>query len=167
MSAWWRAILVLSLLGTAPQADNPEYGWWAPFAPGSWVKLRIDGEVEGHPYILEQTQTLIEVDADRVVVDRKGTMRIGGRDVPANKEKEEIRLNDENALKVLNEGDEQLLIRGAWMPCHRLEARDDRAGARVQFWIAKDVPGGVVKGEVRPEGLTAVTRITVLSWERK
>jgi hypothetical protein len=129
--------------------------------------LRIDGEIEGHPYILEQTQTLLQVDADKVVISRKGTMRIQGREVPANKDRDEIRRKDEHALKIEREGDEEIPLPNGWTECHWIDARDSRTNATVRFWLAKGVPGGIAKGEIREGTGAAATRISLMSWERK
>jgi hypothetical protein len=102
-----------------------------------------------------------------VVVDRKGTMTIQGRQVPADKAKDEVRRIDGNALKIQQEGDEEILLPKGPTPCHWIEGRDGRTNSRIRFWLSKEIPGGVAKGEIRPDGMTAVTRISVLSWERK
>ena len=167
MNAWIRGFLALGLVGAAPQGDNPEYGWWSTFAPGSWVKVRVEGDIEGRPFTLEQTQSLLEADADRVVVSRKGTMKIDDRDLPASKERDEIRKKAEPAMTIEKEGDEEVALPTGRTSCHWIEGRDRSTNATVKFWIAKSVPGGVVKAEIRDEGATGVTRIFALTWETK
>jgi hypothetical protein len=167
MQPWKRSFLALALLGASAQGDNPEYGWWSTFAPGSWVKVRVEGEVEGRPFTLDQTQTLVEVDADRVVIRRKGTMRVEGQDLPASKDRDEILRKHEPVLKIEREGDEEIGLPTGKALCHWIEGRDPHTNATVKFWLAKKVPGSVVKGEIRDEGATGATRITVLSWEAK
>jgi len=167
MHPWKRSFLALALLGASAQGDNPEYGWWSSYAPGSWVKVRVEGEIEGRPFTLDQTQTLIQVDADRVVISRKGTMRVDDRDLPASKDRDEILRKHEPVLKVEREGDEVITLPTGRTACHWIEGRDVHTNAAVKFWLAKTVPGSVAKAEIRDEGAPGLTRISVVSWEAK
>jgi len=167
MHDWKRPFLALLLVGASAQGDNPEYDWWSTFAPGSWVKVRVEGEMDGRAFTLHQTQTLIEVNAERAVVSRKGTMRVDDQDLPASKDRDEILRKHEPIVKIEREGDEELALPTGRTPCHWVEGRDPYTNAAVKLWLARKVPGSVVKGEIRDEGAQGVTRITVLSWEAK
>src|SRR5579872_3205192 len=164
MKTAMKALLLLAGLSAAPGPENPEYTWWASFARGSWAKVRIEGVLENRPFTLEQTQTLVDVTPDKVVVDRRGTMRIGDALLPGNKERDEVARIDEHALRITAETEEEVVIAGSALQSRRIEGTDPRTNARVKFWIVKEVPGGIVRGEITPEGATVATRLSMLEW---
>lgn len=167
MSIRFELALGCLLIWGSPPRENPEYGWWSGFKPGSWVTVKVEGDIEGQPYVLEQTQTLLETGPDRVIVSRKGTLRIGGQLLPSNKLRDEVKRVEDQALVVRQEGDERLALPTGQTQCHWLEGVDPRTNSNVKFWIAKSIPGGIAKGEMRPEGAISAAKIIALAWEAK
>src|SRR5689334_13132460 len=65
-------IMLAILLLLAQEADDPIYKRWSGCKPGSWVKFRRETvTAEGKIVDLQQeiTQTLVEADAQKVVVE--------------------------------------------------------------------------------------------------
>lgn len=164
MKTAMKALLLLAGLSAAPGPENPEYGWWASFARGAWVKVRIEGVIEDRVFTLEQTHLLVEVTPDKVVVDRRGTLRIGDAALPGTKERDEVARVDEHALRITAEQEENVVISKVALRSRRIEGTDPRTNSRVKLWIVKEVPGGVVRGEILPEGAPVPTKIEILDW---
>ncbi|HLY11386.1 MAG TPA: hypothetical protein VKW04_18935 [Planctomycetota bacterium] len=166
MTMGLKGLVLLAVLSPTGR-ENPEYTWWSSFNPGAWAKIRMEGIIEDRPFTLEQTQTLVAVSPEKVQVSRRGTLQIGGALLPGTKERDEVAREDDLALTITAEGDETIVAAGIPLQSHRIEGTDPRTKARVKFWIVKDVPGGVVRGELCPEGSTSVTTITLVSWGRR
>jgi hypothetical protein len=149
--------------------DNPEYAWWKDCKAGSWVKFRMEGEFAGQKIEGEQTHTLLELSAEKAVVDRKGSMKVGASPPVAMDKKDEVKAKAEEEYQISKEGEEEIEIAGKKLKCRWIDAVQTKGGekAELKFWLSKDVPGGVVKGEVRPSAAPGVMKLVATAWEKK
>jgi len=58
--------------------DNPEFSYWAEHKTGSWVKLKMEMEAQGAKVVVETHHTLLDVGADKVVVEHKNKVSVNG-----------------------------------------------------------------------------------------
>lgn len=159
--------LITTVLALLPAAgDNPEFGYWADHKVGSWVKLKMEMDAGGVKMLMETHHTLVESGADKVVVEQKNKVTVNGMSQPESTEKEEILKDKEkNPLKIEKEGDEEISVNGKTMKCHWVEGVQEKS--KVTFWLTKEVPGGIVKGEISGAELPGKMLLTATSWEKK
>jgi len=158
-------VVLLSLLVQAK--DNPEYTHWSSFKPGSWVKIKMEGSMGDQKLEMTQTTKLLEVTPEKVVVEHKRSMKMAGQALPEQVEKDEVPAKKEKVEKILKESEEEIEVNGKKMKCKVLEMEDEQK-AQLKFWVSKDVPGGIVKGDVKaPPTEKGAMKITALEWEKK
>jgi hypothetical protein len=158
---------ICSLL--VPAGDNPEFGYWAEHKPGSWVKLKMELEANGATIVVEATHTLTSVDAEKVAIERKNKVTVNGMAQPDSTEKDEVfkdKEKEKNPLTIEKEGDEEIDVAGKKMKTHWVEGTQ-KDKSKVKFWLVKDVPGGIVKGEATGGELPGKLTMSALSWEKK
>lgn len=160
--------LVAALLPLLFQAkENPEFGYWSNCKKGSWVKLKMELDAQGAKINVESQHTLLEAGADKVVVEQKSKVTVAGAPPQEETEKEEIfKDKEKDPIKIEKEGDEEIEVAGKKMKCHWIQGTQ-KDTTKVKFWVSKDVPGGVVKGEVSGGELPGPMKITATSWEKK
>jgi hypothetical protein len=160
--------LAAALLPLLFQAkDNPEFGYWSEHKAGSWVKLKLEMEAQGAKILVEAHHTLLEVGADKVVVEQKNKVSANGQAQPESTEKEEIfKDKDKNPVTVEKEGDEEIEVAGKKMKCHWIDG-SQKDGTKVKFWLSKEIPGGIAKGEVSGGQLPGPMKMAATSWEKK
>src|SRR5262245_27918910 len=74
-------VAALVLLGSFQEQDNPEYQHWANCKAGSWVKNRIMMENKGQKIEYESVTSLVEVSAEKVVLQILMKMKTGDRSI--------------------------------------------------------------------------------------
>ena len=162
--------LAAALLPLLFQAkDNPEFSYWAEHKTGSWVKLKLEMEAQGAKILVETQHTLLEVGADKVVVEQKNKVSVNGAAQPESSEKEEIfkdKDKDKNPLTVEKEGDEEIEVAGKKLKCHWVEGTQ-KDKTKAKFWLHKDIPGGIAKGEASGGELPGKMTMSATSWEKK
>lgn len=159
------AALLLPLLVQAK--DNPEFGYWSAHKTGSWVKLKMEMEAGGVKVVVESTQTLLEAGADKVIVEQKTKVSAAGQDQPESTEKEEILKDKEkDPVKIEKEGDEEIEAGGKTLKCHWIEGTQKET-RKVKFWLCKEIPGGIAKGELSGGELPGAMKVSAVSWEKK
>lgn len=152
-----------------PTGDNPEFGYWAEHKPGSWVKLKMEMEANGAKVVVEATHTLTSVDAEKVAVERKNKVTVNGMPQPGSTEKDEVfkdKEKEKNPLTIEKEGDEEIEVAGKKLKCHWVEGTQ-KDKSKVKFWLVKEAPGGIVKGEATGGELPGKLVMTALEWEKK
>jgi hypothetical protein len=146
--------LAAALLPVLLQAkDNPEFTYWAEHKTGSWVKLKMEMEAQGA----------------KVVVEQKNKVSVNGAAQPEASEKEEIfkdKDKDKNPLTIEKEGDEEIEAGGKKLKCHWIEGTQ-KDKTKAKFWLHKDIPGGIAKGEASGGELPGKMTMTATSWEKK
>jgi len=160
--------IVAALLPLLLQAkDNPEFGYWSEHKTGSWVKLKLEVDAQGAKIVVEAHHTLLEIGADKVVVEQKNKVTANGQAQPESTEKEEIfKDKDKNPVTVEKEGDEEIEVAGKKMKCHWIDG-SQKDGTKVKFWLSKEIPGGIAKGEVSGGELPGPMKMSATSWEKK
>ena len=160
--------LIAGLLVAAVQetAENPEYRSWSPFKAGTSVKLK---EVAESGTITETLLTLIEVDEKKAVVEArvvrfsrgmKAEMPVERREITALVPKEDLQPQGQ----LLDTGEEEIQVAGRRILCRWTEVRE-AANVIVRTWTNSEVPGGIVRREIRTEGPTpSVIRLELVEW---
>lgn len=133
-------ILAMACLLSAADEDNPEYGAWSGFKKGAWVKMRSTSDAPNDK-ALESTLTLLEVAADKVVLESQFNGVRAKRTIPA---KLPRRPPEKPATA---EGDEEIEVAGRRLKCRWSETTIEVAGQKVtrRVWRSRDVPGGIAK----------------------
>lgn len=169
--------LVLFGLCLQDKIDNPEYGNWKDFKAGSSVTVKIESETAGNKSEMEQTHTLLEINADKAVVETTGKMKAGEmdidmpaskRDIPAKVDKPKE--TGEKPKVETKEGDEEIEVAGKKIKCHWIETTVETGGNKTwsKIWYTKEIPGGWAKQESKTEGQFSTTsKMWVTAFEKK
>src|SRR4051812_18180307 len=75
------AVALFALAATAAgqdKIDNPEYATWAKFKPGTSLTVKVTNTVAGNSSETVLTNTLVEVGADKLVLEGTATTKVGG-----------------------------------------------------------------------------------------
>ncbi len=162
--AFATAALLVALLAPAGEV---EFDYWANHKVGSWVKLKMELEAQGVKIVVNTTHTLLELTADKAVVEQKNKVSANGMDQPEATEKEELfKGKDKDPITITKEGDEEIEVAGKKLKCHWIEGTQKETH-KVKFWISKDIPGGVAKAEISGGDIPGPMKITATSWEKK
>ena len=159
----------LLLLAVALQAgDNPEFPYWKSMKPGSTAKYKLEMNQGGQAITGEMVRTLLEVAADKCVVERKGKMMVGDQTIDVPVEKEDVKAKEEKPEKILKDAFEEIEVAGKKMKCRYMETEKEEEGGKTfaKVWAHEDVPGGVVRADVKM-GDGSALKLTILSWEKK
>jgi hypothetical protein len=179
MARW--AFLALGLWtqaqGPGEQVDNPEYGRWLGFKPGSWVTFE---QPCGKQALMQETYKLLERSAEKAVfectkVENGFKYPLFQQETPAklpvrdpsgaaakNPSGGEIELQGPGGKlkciwKKIAEGDEEIELAGRKLKCHwiAMEYRDESAVEMMndlrsnKTWYSKEIPGQVAKIEMK------------------
>ena len=166
------ALAFLAACWLVPQEkDNPQYEYWAGCKPGSWVKNRMEVDNQGQKIEADSTTRLVEVTAEKVVLETFMRTKSGDRSVDSPPRKSEIKAKEPQQGKTVNERDEEITISGKTLKCRYLEveteAVDKKPKMTVKAWMSKEIPGGVARSEVLSETLKGPIRTIALEWEKK
>ena len=145
----------------AAEADNPVYQQWAKFKVGTSAQMRQTMAIAGTRSESEVTHTLVELTADKAVVETGTIMVIAGKKIESPKVKVEHRAKLDATVPGANEAApvpaatrdvakpvrEELTIDGQKFTCDKYESTVDQGGTKVHatLWNCGDVPGGLVK----------------------
>ncbi len=162
---------VLLCLGAQEKMDNPQYTHWKSCKPGSWVKHKMVFEAGGQVMQTEVVSTLIEVTAEKVVVESKTSMDMGGRkmDLPAQKKDVLAQVEKKEGQAPPSEKDEEVTVDGKAYKCRSYEWEQTEKGQAMKGkgWLSADVPGGMVKSEFSSPQLPKPMLMTVVAFEKK
>jgi hypothetical protein len=146
------------------QAQNPEYRYWADRAPGAWSRMNISSSQGGIAFEGEVKATLVSISAERATVERTTKMKIGERTVEETS-REEVKAAE--AKTIVRESDAELKVGGRTLPCRLYEMKQDKGKVRmdVKWWASSEIPGGLARLEMIPEGATqAIITIVAVEW---
>ncbi len=167
------AAAVLALSFVQEKVENPQYKAWASFKPGSWVKHKMEMEGPGGQKMeMEVTATLTEVTPEKLVLDRKQTMTVGGRtmDLPGKKEEVEAKVEKGKAGTVkITEKEEEITVAGKKLTCKLAEMEMEQNNQKMtgKSWIHPDIPGGMAQGEFSSPQLPKPMKMVATGWEKK
>jgi hypothetical protein len=169
------ALLLLAAGVTAAQETipNPEFTDWARFKKGTSVKMKISNTAAGMTTETVVTTTLVEVGADKVVVEMASTTRVNGmefkappmkRDVPktfalpAGAKKPDPK-TAEKPPGTFEEGTETVKVAGAQYKAKWYRSKFEADGNKIESktWMADDVPGKFLKSDTTVSGAVAAT----------
>ncbi|HEV3026492.1 MAG TPA: hypothetical protein VG457_02910 [Planctomycetota bacterium] len=155
------------LLGLLVPAGEVEFDYWSGHRVGSWVKLKMEVETQGIKVVVETQHTLLELTADKAVIERKSKVSTNGMEQPESLEKEELLAGkDKDPVTITREGDEEIEAGGKKLKCHWIEGTQKETH-KVKFWVSKEIPGGVAKAEVSGGDIPAPMKITAMAWGKK
>jgi len=170
------ALAALALAGLVPQEkaqpqENPQFAGWKDFKAGSWVKWTMEMDVEGQKMQMEETVTLLEVTAEKIVIEHKGKTTSGGKEYPSSR-KEDILPKTDLLSKYEKTGEETIEVGGKKLACvvYLAKMKPDAAGGFVgelKFWVSKEIPGSVARMEVTTEKDKKPMTATTVGWEKK
>lgn len=165
-------ILVLAACLAAPQAkDNPQYEYWAGCKEGSWVKNRMEMENQGQKIEYESTTRLLEVTAEKAVVETFVRVKAADKTIDQPPRKSEIKAKEAQQGKTLAEREEEITVAGKALKCRYFEVETEPAEKKprmtIKAWMSKEIPGGIAKSEVTAETMKGPIRTIALEWEKK
>ncbi|MBI3856965.1 MAG: hypothetical protein HY293_14860 [Planctomycetes bacterium] len=164
-------IVLLALSPFQEQVENPQYKMWAACKPESWVKHKMEIDQGDRTMTMETTLTLLEVTTEKIVLERKSKMDVGGRlvELPAKREEVPPKIEKGKAASKPTEKEEEIKVAGKTLKCRVWETEMDSPNGKMQgkSWINFDVPGGVVQGEFNSDKLPKPMKMTATGWEKK
>jgi hypothetical protein len=150
------------LVGTLQEKENPAFKYWSAWKVGAWAKYKTVTDASGVKMEIETTTKLVEIAAEKAVVESTSKSTVAGRERTNAPRKQEIKHMDPKMGAIDKEGDEAVESGGKSYKCHWILTSTDSGGDKVtmKLWFAKEVPGGVVQSEVVSEGaLTIKTQL--------
>ena len=150
------AILVVGNFAAAQETiDNPEFVQWSKFKKGASATYRTATNVGTIVAEGITTITLIEVAANKLVLETTASTKANGkeekippskRDVP-NKLPKPKKAADTKPPGTYEEGTETLKVGGADIKTKWVKSKTEKDGSTThgQTWSSDDVPGGLVK----------------------
>jgi hypothetical protein len=180
------ALVVVALMFTAASAraqaqemvENPAYASWAKHKPGTKVTMQMTSAMQGMTMKSDMTQTLKTVTPEKATVEMAMTMDMGGM-------KHENKSDQEITAKVAKGsehmppdfkgtykevGSEKVTAAGKTYDCKVYEFSSDADNVKSsgKLWSSPEMPGTMVKMEVKTEGAAAgTTSMAVTAVETK
>jgi hypothetical protein len=161
-------LALLAMVQDKPTVDDPRFKYWAEWKPGAWARYTSEIEQAGQKMNMESTYKLLEVSADKVVVEMSGKMKLGEREMAMPAQKQEIKAKESSdKVKVEKEGDEEIEVKGKKMKCHWVQVAMDQGGKKMtmKVWLAKEIPSGMAKSEATMEG--GSMKMQAVEWGEK
>lgn len=165
------ALAVSSFLAAAQEKDNPQFKYWSEWKPGAWVKHKMEMEQAGQKMEMETTIKLLEATAEKVVTESSGKMKLpGGREMATPAQKQELKPKDPKMGTIDKEGEEEIEVGGKKLKARWIQMSMEQAGKKMsaKVWLCKEIPGGMAKNEITPEGATVPTmKFQAVEWGDK
>jgi hypothetical protein len=145
----------------AEKIDNPLYKHWAQFKPGTTATVKTESDMAGNKSEMENTSTLVEVTADKAVVETKMSMVVGGSkmDMPASKMEVAAKIDKVDTTAAgtkpaIKESTEDVDVAGTKVSCKVVEMTNEANGMKTvsKSWTSDKVPGMMVKMESTMDG---------------
>lgn len=156
----------------AEEIDNPEFASWSKFKKGTVVTLKTSSTAANVTSEISVTSTLVEVGADKVVVETTSVSTFNGMEFKSPAVKREItktlklpagvKKDDFKGGKppgTTKEGTETVKIGGTEYKTKWFEYTNEVAGNKTEakMWTSDDVPGTMVKMESKTTGTVTAT----------
>lgn len=154
--------------------DNPEYAQWAVFKVGAFVELTTESNQGGMSSTLKMAHKLLELTAEKAVVETTMTTVAGGqemampaqkRDVPKVVEVPDVQVPETKPVDApkVKEGEETIEVGGKKVACKTFETTMEFSGMQTwrKTWTSKEIPGQTAKMESKTEG--KVGEVTISS----
>jgi len=158
--------MLAMLFAAQDKVDNPEYAGWAAQKPGAWVRFEQTADAGRDRTISEIRCVLIDVSPTRAVIEVRTRILSGeeARELPL--ERREIFARTVHNGRV-TEGEERITVAGRDLKCRWIEdvAGRDKDEVVTKSWYCNDVPGALVKREIRAaRDPAAVTILMAEQW---
>lgn len=140
--------------------DNPAYKSWSKLKVGSIVTLESNTDVGGQKFKTEMTQKLVEITADKAVVEIIIKFDIpGAKPPPAQKQTFAAKVKKEEATvgklpegmkgEVKDKGTEKVKVAGKEYDCKVYEFTGEQQGVKStgKTWTTEEIPGTLLKME--------------------
>jgi len=144
--------LVCTSASAAEMIDNPAYEAWAQYEPGSFVSHKGVTQTQGMNIVASTTNTLKEVTAEKVVIEIKTSVSMGGQQMPPSTQNMDIPAKveepDETAKpKEIEKGTEELEVKGKKIKTEWVKVEMTQQGVTMTAttWSSDEVPGKLVK----------------------
>lgn len=169
------AVLFALVSGTVvaqDKVDNPEFANWSKFKKGTSVTMKSVTTSAGMSFEATITSTLVEVGADKLVIETSSVSKVMGmeikvppmkRDVPKQVEiPKGVKKEDFTSGKpqgTYEEGTETVKIGGTEVKTKWYKSKFESDGNKVEskMWVSDDTPGILVKSETTLTGKLAST----------
>jgi hypothetical protein len=178
------ALLLVSVGTVAAQerVPNPEFADWSRFKKGTAVTLKSVAVVDGTRTETVDTTTLIEIAADRLILETVSVRKVNGVEsrppaekqvvlkaipVPSGMKREDFVAG--RPPNTYEEGTETVKVpagefKAKW---YKTKVEMGKTTAAAKLWYAGDVPGRFVKGESSASGMAEATTRTELTEVKK
>ena len=145
----------------AEMVDNPQYLSWSKHKTGTTVTLKQDIAMGPMNLSGTTTQTLVELTADKAVIEHATTMDVAGQkqesknkqEIPSKVEKgKEFNPSGKGTAK--ETGTEKVDVAGKSYECKIIEmtgGEGDQNKASGKMWHTTEIPGGAAKLELKME----------------
>jgi hypothetical protein len=168
------AVLVLSagVSRAEDTVDNPEFTTWSKFKKGTSITLKTTSAFNNMTTEITSTTTLVEVGADKLVVETSSVTKFNNMEIKAPPAKRDVmktitlpkgvKKEDLTAKKppgTFEEGTETVKVGGTEVKTKwfKFKAEMDGTKTEAKMWTSDDVPGSMVKMESTTTGKVATT----------
>ena len=149
---------------------NPEFASWSKFKKGTSITHKATTETGGATSEVLLTSTLVEVEADKVVIETTSVAKVNGMEfksppmkrelaktitLPKGAKKEDATVGKPSGT--VEEGTETLKVSGVEVKAkwYKFSAQVDKVKSEGKTWMSEEVPGMLVKTEVSTSGMFA------------
>lgn len=165
----------LAVPALAKTVDNPEYGMWKGFGPGSTATYETTTVTAGNTMKATETITLVSIDADKAVISTERVMVVAGREIkqPAMKRTIQAKVDvpDQGAVEQkgpeakTEKGNETVTVAGTALACEwtKVQVKTAAGDTTTHMWTCKKVPGHQVKLKSSTAGTYNVETTRVLT----
>ncbi len=159
------AVFLMGMTAHAEMVSNPEYENWSRFKPGAMSKLEANSVANGQTMKSVMTNKLLEVTPEKAVVESSAVMEMMGQTMQGPSMKREVPAKiDQNQLPKTPTGEtadpktskteETVTAAGKEYKCKVTETVHENNGTKAiaKAWMCDEVPGGLVKSEIKTTG---------------
>jgi len=141
----------------AEQIDNPMYGYWSHFKPGSVLKTTTDSVAAGQKSTMQTISTLLEVTPDKLTVQTEVEVTAGETKMKQRTRKQDVpaKVDQRADASAIKHSTESITVAGKSYTCQVSE--ETREGMVIKTCTNDQIPGGVVRAEMHSEGLSITT----------
>ena len=156
-------VLTAGAAFAAEKIDNPEFAMWSKHKKGTSITLKTTSSAAGMTSEVVVTTTLVEVGADKVVVEASSVSKFNGMEFKSPAQKRDVEntielpegvkkedLKREKPEGTYEEGAETVKVGGTEFKTKWYKYKAEVAGTKTEakMWTSDDVPGGLVKMEM-------------------
>jgi hypothetical protein len=163
-------VIVAGPAAAQDKVDNPEFANWSKFKKGTSVTLKSVSSFNNMSSEASITSTLVEVGADKLVIEMTSSVKSGGMEFKGEPMKRDVtktvtlpkELKKEDFAKgkppgTYEEGTETLKVGGMDVKAkwYKYKADTDGTKTEAKMWISEEVPGMMVKSEMTTTGVVS------------